>query len=62
MVKFIMDMIRDRHFTLHVGSRILKNGVPQESALASAFFNVCTYDLPTTVCKKYTYMLVTLRC
>jgi len=60
MVGFIMDMIRNHHFTVHVGSkksryRILKNDVPQGLVLAPALFNVYTYDLATTVCKKYVY-------
>jgi len=60
MVGFIMDMIRNHHFTVPIGSkksryRILKNDVPQGLVLAPALFNVYTYDLATTVCRKYVY-------
>ena len=52
MVKMIMELVRNRSFTLTTGDskqsrlRRLKNGVPQRSVLAPFLFNIYTYDLP----------------
>ena len=32
-----------------------KNGAPQEIVLVPLLFNICTYDLPVTVCRKFAY-------
>ena len=61
VVSFIMELVRNRSFTLTTGNgsqsrlRRLRNGVPQGSVLATLLFNISTYDLPTTVSKKFAY-------
>ena len=61
MVKMIMDLVRNRSFTLTTGdskqSRLhrLKNGVPQVSVLAPLLFNIYTYDLPSMISRKFAY-------
>ena len=61
MVSMIMELVRNRSFTLTTGSgqqsrlRRLKNGVPQGSVLAPLLYNIYTYDLPNTVSRKYAY-------
>ena len=61
MVKMIMELVRNRSFTLTTGDskqsrlRRLKNGVPQGSVLASFLFNIYTYDLPSMISRKFAY-------
>ena len=61
MVKMIMELVRNRSFTLTTGDskqsrlRRLENGVPQESVLALLLFNIYTYDLPSMISRKFAY-------
>ena len=60
MVRVIMELVRNRSFTLTTGDskqsrlRRLKNGVPQGSVLA-LLFNICTYNLPSMISRKFAY-------
>ena len=61
MVKMIMELVRNRSFTLTTGDskqsrlRHLKNGVPQRSVLAPLLFNIYTYNLPSMISRKFVY-------
>ena len=61
MVKMIMELVRNRSFTLTTGDskqsrlRRLKNGIPQGSVLTPLLFNIYTYDLPSMISRKFDY-------
>ena len=61
MVRMIMELVRNRSFTLTTGDskqsrlRRLKNSVPQGSVLAPLLFNIYTYDFPSMISRKFAY-------
>ena len=61
MVKMIMELVRNRSFTLTTGDsnqsrlRRLKNAVSQRSVLAPLLFNIYTYDLSSMISRKFSY-------
>ena len=61
MVNMIMELVRNRSFTLTTGDskqsrlRRLKNGVPQGSVLALLLYNIYTYNLPSMISRKFAY-------
>ena len=68
MVQMIMELIRNRSFTLSIGDskrsrlRRLQNGLPQGSVLAPLLFNIYTYDLPSTISQKYAVCVSVIQC
>ena len=61
MVRMIMELVRNRSFTLTIGnskpSRLqrLKNGFPQATVLAPLLFKIYICDLLSITSKKYVY-------
>ena len=61
MVRMIMELVRNRSFTLTTGDskqsrlRRLKKSVPQGLVLALLLFNIYTYDLPSMISINFAY-------
>ena len=60
MIRGIMGMILHRHFHVHIEKsksccQTLLHGVSLGSVIAPALFNLYTYDMLTTVLRKYIY-------
>ena len=61
MVRMIMELVRNRSFTLTTDDskqsrlRRLKNSIPQGSVLAPVLFNIYTYDLPSMISRNFAY-------
>ena len=61
MVQMIMELVRNRSFTLTTGDskqstlRCFQNGLPQRSVLAPLLFNIYTNYLPSMTSQKYAY-------
>ena len=60
-VQMIMELVRNRSFTITTGDsnqsrlRRLRSGLPQGSVLATLLFNIYTYNLPSMTSQKYAY-------
>ena len=58
----IMELVQNQSFTLTSGDskqsslRRLKNSVPLESVSPPLLFNIYTYDLPSMISRKFTYV------
>ena len=61
MFQMIIELVRNRSFTLTIGDsnqswlRRLRNGLPPGSVLAPLFFNIYAYDLSSMTFQKYAY-------
>ena len=61
MVRIIMELVRNRSFTLTTGDskqsrlRRLRNDLPQGSVFVLLHFNIYTYDLSSMTSQKYAY-------
>ena len=60
-IKLLKHITGPRDFILLLGgdlskTRMIKNGVAQESVLAPTFFNVYTADIPDTIFRRFTYV------
>ena len=61
MVRMIMELVRNQSFTLTTSEskqsrlRRLKNGIPQGSILAPLLFNSYTFNLSSTISRKFAY-------
>ena len=61
MVRMIMELVRNRSFTLTIGDskqsrlRRLRSGHPQGSVLTALLFNIYTCDLLSMPSQKYAY-------
>ena len=61
MVKMIMELVRNRSFTLTTDDskqsrlRRLKKGFPQGSIWAPLLFDIYTYDLPSMISRNFAY-------
>ena len=61
LVRIIMELVRNRSFTLTTGDnkqsrlRRLENVVPQGSVLAPLLFNIQTYNVPSMISRKFAY-------
>ena len=61
MFRMIMELVRNRSFTLTTSdskqSRLcrLKNNIPQGSVLVPLLFNIYTYNLPSMISRKFAY-------
>ena len=61
MIKMIMELVRNRRFTLTTGDskqsrlRRFKNGVPHGSVMAPLLFNISTYNFPSMISRKFAY-------
>ena len=60
-VRMMMELVRNRRFTLTIGDskqsrlRPLRNGLPQRSVLDPFLLNIYTYNLPSMTSQKYAY-------
>ena len=61
MVRMMMELVRNRCFTLSTGDskqsrfRRLRNNLPQGSVSVPLRFNIYTYDLPSITSQRYAY-------
>ena len=60
MVRFMLELIPNRYFSLQVNNDVskkyqFKKDVPQGSVLSPTLLNIYTADVPITKSKKYVY-------